>query len=247
MSNNGFPLTQQSLPNQILSVQGTILQATYRVHENVPVVYIFGRLTDDRTFTIKHSLQRPHFYVPQDQRQHVLRAQVSASDFKSFDNQALAKVEVAIPQDTPGVRDALHQLGVPTYEADVRFAMRYLIDRGIKGGIHIEGAASRGTGTDLVFINPATTPADVQIQPRVLSFDIETNPHSDQLLAIACYGCGLDEVVVVDPQMRAMPSHAVAGNICLSAAKVSLCRTDLHAASFAAKLQIKSNSFCNSC
>ena len=43
----------------------------------------------------------------------------------------------------------------------------------------------------------------------MLSFDIETNPATDELLAIACYGCGVDEVVVVDPAARQMPVNAM--------------------------------------
>ena len=37
------------------------------------------------------------------------------------------------PSDTPPLRDRLIAAGITTYEADVRFAYRYLIDRGIRG------------------------------------------------------------------------------------------------------------------
>ncbi|MEM7101059.1 MAG: 3'-5' exonuclease [Pseudomonadota bacterium] len=193
--------------------QGVVLQATYRVQQSQPVVYLFGRLEDGRTFSVRDNQQQPHFYVHQADAKHVLRAQVSTTDLVSFSGVPLARVDTQVPADVPGVRDGLHQLGLKTFEADVRFAMRYLIDRGIKGGIAIEGEALPGTGTDLVFHNPETGPSNARILPRVLSFDIETNPQTDRLLAIACY-CNaqerhIDEVVIVDPLHRPMPSGAV--------------------------------------
>ena len=189
--------------------RGVVLQATYRITQGVPVVYLFGRLSDERTFVVRDSRQVPHFYIAAADAHHVLRARVEDSSFCNFSGQSLARVNVSIPSDAPVVRDSLHQLGVVTYEADVRFAMRYLIDRGIKGGIHIRGVPTQGVGTDLAFDNPRVGPADARITPRVLSFDIETNPDTDQLLAIACYGCGVDTVFVVDPSQRDMPANAV--------------------------------------
>ncbi len=58
----------------------------------------------------------------------------------------------------------------------MRFAVRYLIERGIKGGCEIEGDASAGdAAVTWVFDNPTLRPAEVTVEPRVLSFDIETD------------------------------------------------------------------------
>ena len=194
------------------------MQATYRIHQGIPVVYLFGRLLDGRTFMLRDHHQRPHFYVQAQHAKHVFRANTSPSDKLDFAGNALAKVEVGVPSDAPKVRDALHNIGVDTYEGDVRFAMRYLIDRNIRGGINIVGEASPGAKarirTDVVFDNPQVAPATVEITPRILSFDIETNPDTNELLAIACF-CAeqgrvlVDEVVVVDALQRSMPSGAV--------------------------------------
>jgi DNA polymerase-2 len=189
--------------------RGFILQATYRTHHGMPVVYLFGRLQDGQTFVVRDYDQTPHFYIAQRDAHAVGSSKVLPCVKTNFAGEPLARIEVALPGEAPTVRDALHTQGVATYEADVRFAMRYLIDRGIKGGVVISGVAQTGQGTDLVFDNPQLGPAAVQIQPKVLSFDIETNGLSDELLAIACYGAGVDEVVVVDPQARDMPERAV--------------------------------------
>jgi DNA polymerase elongation subunit (family B) len=39
-----------------------------------------------------------------------------------------------VPSDVPPLRARLQDADIDTFEADVRFASRYLIDRGIKGG-----------------------------------------------------------------------------------------------------------------
>ena len=113
------------------------------------------------------------------------------------------------------MRDRLQDRGIETFEADVRFAVRYLIDRDVRGGVTIEGDADSGesagvAGVDWVFDDPELGPADVGIVPKVLSFDIETDPKARRLLAISLYGCGVDEVYIVDGEGRAMPERAVA-------------------------------------
>jgi len=90
----------------------------------------------------------------------------------------------------------------------VRFAMRYLIDRGIKGGCEIDGAWVPGNGVTRVYSNPTLSPADVDVEPRVLSFDIETDGKGDGLLAISLYAPGIDEVLIVDSGDRPMPERA---------------------------------------
>ncbi|MGE0623585.1 MAG: DNA polymerase II, partial [Pseudomonadales bacterium] len=101
-----------------------------------------------------------------------------------------------------------------TFEADVRFAVRYLIDRGIRGGCRIVGDPRPGEGVDVCFDEPDLLPATVTVPLSVLSFDIETDPNAERLLAIALYGQNLsgvdvDEVLIVDPDGRPMPERAV--------------------------------------
>ena len=117
-------------------------------------------------------------------------------------------VEVDTPPEVPGIRDRLHAEGIETYEADVRFATSYLIERRIKGGCEIEGDAVAGTDIAWTFDNPSLRPVEVKVDPRVLSFDIETNPRNERLLAISLYAAGLDQVLIVDGSDRAMPDNA---------------------------------------
>src|SRR5204863_9410558 len=131
-----------------------------------------------------------------------------ATGKKTFDSAQVSRLEVETPPDVPGLRDRLHAADIDTFEADVRFAVRYLIERGIKGGCEIEGEAIAGNGVTWIFDNPQLKPADVQVEPRVLAFDIETDPKGNRLLAISLYAPGIDEVLIVDGSERTMPEKA---------------------------------------
>jgi DNA polymerase-2 len=200
----------------VSKVRGFILQASYRVipqqgGHRVPVVHLYGRLEEGGTFLVRDDRQRPHFFVAAADAERVLALsgpESKRSNKRTFSGARVSKVEMDTPAEVPGIRDRLHAAGVETYEADVRFAMRYLIERGIKGGCEIEGDAIAGAGISWQFDNPSLRPADVRVAPRVLSFDIETNPRNERLLAISLYAPGIDEVLIVDGSDRAMPENA---------------------------------------
>ena len=199
-----------------MKARGFVLQASYRVlaerdGPRIPVVHIYGRFEDGGTFLVRDSRQRPHFYLRADDATRAKTVGVPAlqpSDKRTFGGAAVCRVEVETPPDVPGLRDRLHAAGLETFEADVRFAVRYLIERGIKGGCEIDGDATPGTGVNWVFDNPMLRPAPVQIEPRVLSFDIETDAKGERLLAISLYSPDIDEVLIVDGSDRAMPERA---------------------------------------
>jgi len=195
--------------------RGFITQASYRVATDAnarrrPVIQIYGRLEDGASFLVRDDRQRPHFYIRGADLERARAAGAPAGSpttRRSFDGTQVARIEVEAPGDVPPVRDRLHASGIDTYEADLRFAVRYLIERRIKAGCTIDGAPSAGKSVTWVFDNPTLGPADVNIEPRVLSFDIETDPKG-RLLAISLYAPGLDEVLIVDDGNRDMPEKA---------------------------------------
>jgi DNA polymerase-2 len=206
---------------------GFILQASYRIRENVPVVHLYGCLENGESFLVRDRRLRPYFYVPAAAGELAMAAgahSVRDSDRRTFTGEPVVRVEVAVPGDAPNLRDRLHAQGVATYEADVRFAIRYLIDRNIRGGCLIRGAATSGPATGevhgqnihWVFDEPELESAEVTVTPRVLAFDIETDPAADRLLAISLYSplharasTVVDEVLIVDPDHRQMPEKAI--------------------------------------
>src|SRR3984885_5515033 len=199
-----------------MAARGFILQASYRVFsgshgQRTPIVHVHGRLEGGDTFLVRDDRQRPHFYIRTSdvERARALRpAEPKPTGKRSFAGAAVSVLETEIPEEVPGLRGRLHAAGGETFEADVRFALRYLIDRGIKGGCEIEGEWAPGNGVARVYVNPTLRPAEIDIEPRVLSFDIETDGKSDRLLAISLYAPGVDQVLIVDGGNRVMPEHA---------------------------------------
>jgi DNA polymerase-2 len=88
--------------------------------------------------------------------------------------------------------------------------MRYLIDKGIRGSLTIEGDSREGRGIHRVFEEPELGPADWTPELTVLSFDIETDPKAAKVLSIGLYGCGAAEVLLLTPRGLTAPAGAIA-------------------------------------
>jgi DNA polymerase II len=191
--------------------RGFILHPTYRVESGVPVLHLHGRLEDGRAFLVRDRRLLPRFYVDtKDAERAKAKGAVrqSPTDQVTLAGRPVVRVEVAVPADAPPLRDRLTRAGIATYEADVRFALRHLIDRGIRGSLEIRGEGRDASGVAIVFEDPEIFPADWTPHLRVLSFDIETNPEARRLLAIGLHGCGASEVLLLTPQGRDCPEGA---------------------------------------
>lgn len=201
------------------TIRGFILQPTYRIAGGRPVVHLYGRLETGETFLVRDRRQVARFYVRSRDREAARAAGVSGiaeTDRRTLAGEPVDRVEVARPSNAPPLRDRLHRLGIPTYEADVRFAVRYLIDRGIRGSLEIHGpwqgghaAGAAASGVDRVFDEPRLAPADWTPRLAVLAFDIETDPEAERLLSIALHGCGASEVHMLCPEGAGCPAGAI--------------------------------------
>ncbi len=193
------------------TLRGFILHPTYRVEAGAPVLHLYGRLEDARPFLVRERRLVPRFYVEsQDSERARTKGAVrqAPTDQVTLAGRPVARVEVAEPGDVPALRERLARAGVATYEADVRFAMRHLIDRGIRGSVEIRGEGRETPGTGVVFEDPELVPADWTPRLRVLSIDIETDPLARRLLAIGLHGCSASEVLLLTAEGRPCPDGA---------------------------------------
>jgi DNA polymerase-2 len=194
------------------SQRGFILQPTYRIESGRPIVQLFGRLEDGRSFLVRDGRELPHFYVEaaDAERARALgAARQSPTDKVTLLGRPAVRVEVPTPADTPPLRDRLSKAGIACHEADVRFAMRYLIDRGIRGSVRIGGEGHAGRGVGVVYDEPELESVDWTPQLAVLSLDIETDPEARHLLSVALHGCGASEVLLTGSAGPACPAGAV--------------------------------------
>ncbi|MDX1389940.1 MAG: 3'-5' exonuclease, partial [Acidobacteriota bacterium] len=193
--------------------RGFILHPTYRVERGQTVVQLYGKLDTGQSFLVRDDREIPHFYVREDDADRARN--LGASPLSSTGmvtlgyNEPVLRVETRTPPDTPVLRDRLQAAGVPCYEADVIFTMRYLIDRGIRGSLEIRGDPVPRPHVGLVFDRPELSPADWTPELRMLSLDIETDPQGTRLLSVGLVGCGADEVLLLHPGQRPPPERAV--------------------------------------
>jgi DNA polymerase II len=189
---------------------GFILQPTYRVRDGHAVVQLFGRLDGGPPFLVEDHRSRPYFFVRRGDRvrlAHEPGVHVEDTALRSLDGEPVVRVTVPVPAALPPLRDALADRGVPSYEADIRFPYRYLIDRGIQCAVAIEGepepADAQADAPLRRFRNPELAPAPPgpgKPSLRILSLDIETDPRGETLYSAAFFGEGVEEVHLVCPR-----------------------------------------------
>jgi DNA polymerase II len=181
------------------------------VESGRPVVHLYGRLEDGGTFLVRDGRGVPHFYVEARDAEAARRLgahRQAPTDQVTLTGLPVVRVEVDTPADAPPLRDRLTAAGVATHEADVRFAMRYLIERGIRGALEIRGEGREVPGLGRVFEGPEVGPGDWTPRLSVLSLDIETDPSARRVLAAALHGCGVSEVLLLTPEGWSCPGAA---------------------------------------
>jgi DNA polymerase-2 len=184
-----------------VSARGFVLTPTYRIAGGRPEVHVHAVLETGEPALLVDDRQAPHFWVRAADAPVVARvapgAAVRDDALRTFADEPVVRVEVSLPGDVPPLRARLAEAGVQSLEADVRFAYRYLIDRGIRGGFTVDGPFERRPGVGRVYRNPTLAPADFAPALRILSFDLETSPDGRRLYSIACAGAGGERVLLV--------------------------------------------------
>src|SRR5579875_1378826 len=199
-----------------MAVRGFVLTPTYRIVDGRPAVHLYGVLEDGEPVLVVDDRLAPYFFVRAVDAGHVAGARVVPTDLRTFAGEPVVRVEVALPRDVPPLRARLAAAGVPTYEADLRFAYRWLIDRGILGAFAVEGPFERRPGIGRVYRNPALAPAAFTPRLRVLSLDVETSLDATTVYSIAVAGAGGERVFLVGdaPVGAADPDVLTGWNVC---------------------------------
>jgi DNA polymerase-2 len=182
-------------------MRGFVLTPTYRVRNGVPEVHIYGVLETGEPCLIVDDRVRPYFFIRAADHDVAapLLAGLRVDDpmCTTFAGEPVLRVTAALPGDVPVVRQHLESAGVVCLEADVRFAYRYLIDRGIRGAFTVHGHAEHQPRLGQVLHNPGLEPCHWTPSLRVLSLDIETDPAGQEVRSVALYNGEFSRVLVV--------------------------------------------------
>ena len=203
------------------SITGYIVYPTYRIVDDESfvqpsqnskkkkaLIYLFGRLENGESF-LTISNFKPYFYVKtedikefeKDKKLEKLEkafkdfdAIIEKTDFKNFENDKVSKIILRIPSDVPKLKKILEEENnITTFEADIRFAMRFLIDHEIKGSVKISGKYKKGNYVDRIYEDPELEPSDWVPELKILSIDIETDSKAKEIYCISLYSEGLSK------------------------------------------------------
>ena len=183
--------------------KGVILQPTYRNRSGVPVIQLYGRLESGEPFLIEDDRFRPYFFVRTEDLPRLesdLAAQFRETELADLNGHQVSRIDLPVPAAVRPLRDQLLGLGVHSYEADILFPYRYLMDHAIRVNIGIEGKPQK-SGPDLIrFHNPELMSTDVEVELTYLSLDLETTPDASAIFSAALAGCGIEEVLLVSSE-----------------------------------------------
>jgi DNA polymerase-2 len=186
------------------SYEGFVVHAYARSKGGRTALYLIGRLADGSTFAVVKNRYRPNFYVRESETAAVERtvdslsatsstggsppeaptAEVVSSPLRTMDGEPCRQVCCATREAKRELRDALQLSGSRTYEADLRVADQFRLERRIHGPIRIRGEGRAGRYVDRVFVDPEVEPGQWTPRLSILSIDIETDIRTQAVRAI---------------------------------------------------------------
>ncbi|MFH0870389.1 MAG: DNA polymerase domain-containing protein [archaeon] len=184
---------------------GFIVHPTYKTAGRKAFVHLYGRLESGESFLAINEF-KPYFFIRSKDLQKALGVQSfihQPCDLKDFKEEPVAKIVLDVPSEVKQLRDRLADNGIHSYEADIRFEYRFMIDHLLQGGIDITGESRKGKSSDgefvdLVFEEPKLSPADYFPKNlRTLSIDIETDIKGKHLYAISMVCDDYKKVLII--------------------------------------------------
>ncbi|MFH1638472.1 MAG: DNA polymerase II [Candidatus Woesearchaeota archaeon] len=168
-------------------MKGFILYPTYRIINDRPFVCLFGRLENGESFLTMNYF-RPYFFIKKKELEKASKLENFESkktNQKNFNGEDVVKIIANIPSEVPKLRKAFEDSAIECYEADIRFAYRYLIDHKLQGCVEIEGDYEATDTIDRVYREPDIKPSSFKPELKVLSIDIETDSTASEIYCIA--------------------------------------------------------------
>ncbi|WP_280536734.1 DNA polymerase domain-containing protein [Halopenitus sp. POP-27] len=186
--NDVIDVDDAKFPDSTGTVELAVTQVDYAVEgrgsDEYPVVHVFGRRPNSDGEDVREHLRvlgvEPYFYVPTadldrdpvDEYDVVIGTRESdANDvaYESIRGEPLTRIVTRTPRDVGNIRDDFET----TFEADILFPNRFLIDNGIAGGLRVE--ERRLEDGRIQVAEEHLEPADVEADVRVSTFDIEVD------------------------------------------------------------------------
>lgn len=189
-------------------MQGFIVYSTYRISEQKDhtLVYLFGRLENGESFLTINEY-KPYFYIKTEQKKQAedaIKAEFEETKNVNFKEEKLTKVSFKTPSELKDNREILENKKIKTFESDVLFVTRFLIDHEITSMVDIEGNFKKGTLVNRIYENPKLKGIEVlnteQLpELKVLSIDLEASDPdpTGKLYSISMYSKDYKHVFII--------------------------------------------------
>ncbi|MBU0665862.1 MAG: DNA polymerase II [Nanoarchaeota archaeon] len=179
-------------------MKGFIVYPTYRIVDEKAYVHLFGRLENGESFlTINHF--RPYFFIRKKDLKKALKIETfeyETTTLKTFSEDPVVKVILDIPRKVPEFRKIFYEQDVESFEADIRFSYRFMMDKNLKGSIEIKGDYKKGEFVSRIYEEPEILPSNWIPKLKVLSIDIETDSHARELFCISMHTDDFSKVII---------------------------------------------------
>lgn len=167
-----------------MTLQIAINQVEYTTTPEGSIIHIFGRDAQGVAAHISVTGFKPYFYASMgqvDSMAHDVRITVEDDKvYKSIRGEPLRRLYTVRPVDVRDLRERYKH-----FEADIPFATRFIIDRGLTEGVEV-------SGTTVNYLD--VKPAKVDAPARVCILDIECDdelgfpdPQRDAIICITCW------------------------------------------------------------
>jgi len=168
-----FPPVDEYVEIGVTQVNYTVVEAGTTER---PIVHVFGRREDGTAEHVRVYDFRPYFYAPTESLTDADLAdgRITGSEegYESIRGEPLTKIFGRTPRDVGAIRDEFDH-----YEADILFPNRFLIDKDVRSGLRVPNRRSEDDGA-LVVHEEEVEAVDLQVAPRVHTFDIEVDDRS---------------------------------------------------------------------
>ncbi|MBT6995595.1 DNA polymerase II [Candidatus Woesearchaeota archaeon] len=171
-------------------MKGFIIYSTYRILNGKPCVVLYGRLENNESFITINEFQ-PYFFIEtKDQKKanKVTEYKIEETNLKNFEENDMSKILIDLPKEVPHTRSDLENAGIKTYESDIKFQTKFLIDNKLQGSLEIEGDYDLTHETiDRIYKNPELKKTNyIPTNLKTFSFDIETDKKAN-IYCISAY------------------------------------------------------------
>jgi len=183
-------------------MKGFIVYPNYVNIDNQTYIQLFGRLENNESFVAVIKFN-PYFYIKEadlkkaKEKIEECKCKVEKTKMKTFSGEEVIKV---ISENFTTIsklsKDLNDNLGIKTYEADIKPHIRYLIDNNVYGSIEINGDYETSEKVNRVYRNPEIKSSEGFFPKlKVLSIDIETI--EEDLLCISLYSKNYEKTFIV--------------------------------------------------